>query len=361
MKLSAILVSVNIVATLPVAAQAADGAVSDKAQWLKQNLSRVDKSPPPGERKIALSGVSDAGLGRQPRLRPFMPNRKLPSKRDLELALVAQQGQLDEGRLSSQAVSGQGALCGQVSTFAVQQETSAYSKIPASLSSAYDKVSRFGRRPAPRVTPGQSPSLPGQVASAPGPRSAIPRIPEPSELNNNVWPVLPQPPGEHLVRQSGALLMQAPVLTPDEKQMYDELVELNRSGRLQKQLSAGFNAQSQPSEQPVAAAPSDPGPPPFPLNMLPSGALKGLLGRSRPNIEAPRAYFGSWHKSASLSQLPETGFHSNITHKFTGRYLSHYAPAQTKTRKVEYYSVSQTASAATYRQPTIAMYPPYGQ
>src|SRR5262249_22172118 len=103
MKLSAILVSVNIAATVPIAAQAAEEAVSDKADWLKQNLASIDKTGKTEKSRISLS-VSDVSARTSTiKLRPFVANRKLPSKRDIELQLSAQQARLDERNLASQA------------------------------------------------------------------------------------------------------------------------------------------------------------------------------------------------------------------------------------------------------------------
>src|SRR5262249_50783847 len=117
-------VSVNIAAVIPIVSQlashAADGAVSDKTQWLKENLASM------GERKAVKLKAQTASLAESlpkssdlpegltttkqlTRLRPFMANRKLASQKELEQSLVAQTPQL-AGQPSSQ-------LNGKISTF----------------------------------------------------------------------------------------------------------------------------------------------------------------------------------------------------------------------------------------------------
>src|SRR5262245_3290330 len=124
MKLSAaILVSVNLVAAMPAACQAADGTVSDKAEWLKSNLAAMESAPKqepvrPELRKVSLS---DAGLARQPvkgapRVKAFVANRRLPSRRELYASmptLTAQQPTMGQLQDPSGAP-----LSGQVSAYA---------------------------------------------------------------------------------------------------------------------------------------------------------------------------------------------------------------------------------------------------
>ena len=100
MKLSRFLVSVNLAAVIPIVTQvaghAADKAVSDKTQWLKENLASM------GEASVKLKAQtaslaksasvpksSDLSLGlttskQLGKLSPFVPNRKLPTKKELE-------------------------------------------------------------------------------------------------------------------------------------------------------------------------------------------------------------------------------------------------------------------------------------
>lgn len=377
MKLSAIFVSVNIMAALPVAASAAEEAVSDKAEWLKQNLAALDQTKKSERCKFSLSDPNAGSRARTGRLRPFVPNRKLLSKRDMEMALIAQQARLDERNLATSMMAQQPApLAGQVSAFGNQNDQSAYNQIPSGLSCQYEKVTRKGR-PAQRAIPGQVPSLPGQVAYLQSQAAAIPRIPEPpmermveqptrARANNMFGQQLK--PGEHMVRQTGALIVQTPSLTADEQQMYDELMQMKQQNGIQH-FAGNVEQRAQPTQmfQPaiIAAPPrQDPGPPPFPLNMLPEGALKELVGHRRPHTNAPPAYFGSWHRPVSLSNLPECGFHSNISHKVSGKYFPHYAPGArrayhmpqqpTKRRKIDYPSVA-------YSQPEVLLYPPYSR
>jgi hypothetical protein len=370
---------------MPAAANAADEAVSDKAEWLKQNLAALDKNKKPESRKISLSDADLQPVRKANRLRPFVPGRKLPTRRELDLQLAAQQARLDERKAQAFMVEQPPSLAGQVQAFASQPDTSAYAQIPASIATQYEKLTTKTKRPAAPAIAGQVPTLPGQVAYVPASGSAIPRMPLPEppgcQANARMEAATtarsfeqPLKPGEHVVRQTGALLVQAPVLTPDQQEMMDELLQYNK-GRGDQRFVDLPNGARQPAavaapvpaqmfQAPVMAAPpSDAGPPPFPLNMLPEGALKQLVGgrTSRPHIDAPPCYFGSWHKPVSFSNLPEAGFHSNIaSRRITGKCYGHYAPtvgqgtprlAQTRRRRFEYASSSQ---------PEIAMYPPYG-
>src|SRR5262249_7358395 len=103
MKKSTFFVSLRLT---PVAAllfqgrsHAAEEALSDKAQWLKENLAILDNeqvsspSKPSRHRLTALKPHMDIrplSIDGEP-LRPFVPDRKLPSQRELdEAALVAQ-------------------------------------------------------------------------------------------------------------------------------------------------------------------------------------------------------------------------------------------------------------------------------
>ncbi|GEM_PF-2860759 len=379
MKLSAILVSVNIVAAMPVAARAADEAVSDKASWLKQNLASLEKTKKPVPRQVSLSDCSVARTAATVRLRPFVANRRLPSRHELEMQLVSQQAKLDDSRLAAdtRATDAGRSLTGQVSTCSMQLDPSPYSQIPASLSADTERGRRKARRPAPRAIPGQEPSLPGQVNYLQARAAAIPRIPDPPSAASCAPLRIPEPArafnqqltaGEHIVRQSGALLVQAPVLSPDEKEMFGELMRLNQPGQSAEFVDLpGCGAAR-------AAVPlrPDPGPPPFPLNMLPESALKDLIGRGRNKIDAPPCYFGSWHRPVADRNLPEAGFHSHITRKVTGRSFQGYAPivarysaacpAVRRPRGETPASLSGhgvfTYTAAA--QPGVAMYPPYG-
>src|SRR5262249_1963539 len=124
-----------------------------------------------------------------------------------------------------------------------------------------------------------------------------------------------------VIKQTGALLVQAPVLTPDEQSMLDELVLLNRPGK-----SAGFqdlpgSSANSPESFEAMPAPAQPiettharpdiGPPPFPLNLLPEDQLKEFIrGRRNNQVAAPPSYFGSWHKQSTIANLPPSGFHS---------------------------------------------------
>jgi hypothetical protein len=100
------------------------------------------------------------------------------------------------------------------------------------------------------------------------------------------------------------------------------------------------------------------GPAPFPLNMLPQDQLKDFIkARARNRIQAPKAYFGSWH-SEGAHNLPTAGFHSNIHSK--GFSTGSYSPpppriamnqAPTKPAASRTTQVSQLRNRSNQQQP----------
>ncbi len=99
----------SLVLFSPLASQASDNTLSDKTQWLTSSLDETERSNAKEPILKALSAVEDARpAGKSiivrsvdnPRyavkLRPFIAHRKLPSRRDLELALQAEQARMAE-------------------------------------------------------------------------------------------------------------------------------------------------------------------------------------------------------------------------------------------------------------------------
>lgn len=338
MKLSAILVSVNLVA-LPVAAQAAEEAVSDKGEWLKLRLAAIGQAGKPEPSKVSML---DPGISpKMAKIRNFMPNRHLPRRSEVA-ALVAQKPRLDPTvpAVEFQALTPRldGPLTGQVSTYARQPQP-AGSK-PAIRS--YPRGVGFQRQPAIPVkpaaaaVPGQVPTLPGQVLAL-GSNPALPVIPMPAgdyrPAALNYSNVLPSPPpsretragdGETAVNEAEALLVQPPVLTAEQQSLVDELVELNRPGRaLEFQDLPGRHSSADAHSLALLTAQPRPeiGPPPFPLNLLPEDALKDFIRGSRRQAGAPPQSFGSWHRQSTNSHWPPAGFHSYLAERrFPGRY-----------------------------------------
>ncbi len=333
MKFSAILFSVNLVAvTMPLAAQAAEEAVSDKADWLKKSIAAIETTRKPSSRKVSLSdpGITTVAAKAQ-KLRPFVANRKLPSAHDLELSAL-------RPRLDTSIAP---TLTAQQPTLGVTDKPLAAQISAYAIESSYNDARRATAPlpAAPRAVPGHQPSLPGQVAARRTSAPVIPVIPEPP-----VTAAAPpaymnlQPPGapklsrlpasiqpERLLKQAGALLVQAPALSPDERHLVDELVELNKPGHSKDfiDVQSGQPVVVPSAAEDMPAAPQAPvageseiGPPPFPLNLLPQDQLKEFVGRRKQQkLSAPHVYFGSWHRQISAqapAALPYAGFQTHL-------------------------------------------------
>lgn len=351
MKFSALLLALNLIAAIPLAAVASDGAVSDKAEWLKQNLAAIDQSKVSVSHKLTTSDAGARSSAKKAQFRPFVANRKLPSQRDLVLQLTAQQAKLDERMYAAQG----NPLSGQISEYATQSDPNSYTQGQAGFSRRGDRVTAAAGRSTPRR------------AASPSAGMSFPRIPEPPVSACSQEQVRP---GEHMVRQAGALLVQAPVLAPDEQQMWDELKQFSQQNRQQQSFEQPA-APRMPVEQPVAPMQTrvDPGPPPFPLNLLPAPALKELVGHKRARINAPPSYFGSWHRTAAGNALPGSGFHSYLTpRRAVARCFARYAPVSghftsrpARVARQRFEAPAVASAPVAFRQPQVAMYAPYGQ
>ncbi|MBI4534445.1 MAG: hypothetical protein HY711_10920 [Candidatus Melainabacteria bacterium] len=377
MKLSALLLSINIVAAMPQLAQAGEQTVSDKADWLRRNLKAMETIGSASTCKLSMSIPSVPKKTKTVKLRSFVPNRPLVRQKDLETYLVAQQARLDScppaktayapytGQLNNSSV-----LSGLVSTYSFASEPRLPQSEPAhKMCQAKFVKSQF---------PAQQPTLPGQVSAMSSLHAPIPAIPEPPRTtvsktvpNTATSSIEPTSrPVEQVLSQAGALLVQAPVLSPDEQLLLDELVKLNRPGKFtQYQDISGTQEQVElPMTSMTEAQPHhDPGPPPFPLSLLPEDAIKDLMHRG-PNkhINAPPAYFGSWHSKVSLSSLPKARFNSHIGLKQSPT-NNQYAPIkyqvsqhlrQDKRSGLSVASISQTRARSAY-QAAVLVYPSY--
>ncbi len=333
-------------------------------------------------RKITLSSNQAAGGGTTVRLRPFIPNRYLPSERELQKALVAEKARFD---LSADAPSPEPApqgiaevpLSGGVSGYWARQAPSAYDqylqKLPSAAARQIKSAAMAVAKRGARVLPGQEPVLPETFAQAP---PVLPFIPEPP-ASRAASPIVPDFSLSMPVQscQSGAVsasrrspqsssscLVQAPVLSPQESAMLDRQVELNKPGY----SCQSFNGDMSGS---VMDNPSNgAGPPPFPLNLLPMNAMQNLsASRGQHRSPAAQARFGSWHSGASL---PESGFHSYLPRRpvATFNYVRVSASTSAVNRKVSarkkntrLVSSRTVMDKASPRQTqlTVAAYPPY--
>lgn len=335
MKLSALLVTVNLVA-IPIAAQAAEEAISDKAEWIKRNLACTDNTLTKSQRKVSLSDPGVYAKGKRTSLQPFVPNRHLPSKRELETVLLAQQAHLDTtGTLpnsirlvAQQPITEASWLEGQISAYSLT------GKLPATSTSSYPKG--FGYQAGNgKATSNKPRAMSGQVATikttpevnlnpaAPHPTAYLPDAVRDTQFNQETAAHGLNNPASSLGLSKH--LVEEPSLSKDEQSMLDELVELNYPGRFaQFQELPGRATTTFAENQPAGIAQNTPaaniassteiGPPPFPLNLLPQEALQDLIGKkNRRHVNAPRAYFGSWHNPIAYSHLPPAGFVSHIT------------------------------------------------
>lgn len=358
-------------------AQAAEQAVSDKVDWLKQNLAAVGETPKAPARKISLSEMPARTNGKK--LRPFMPGRPLPRERDMQ----AQRARYDNSLMAAQnaGLVAQQPMMGQVDG-PLTAQISAYS-MPLSQPVVRRPVSP--RLPAaPRAVPGHIPTLPGQVAASPLSPGAQ-RIPEPPPPPPPVTvyapstvpqPIRPQAvpqnlQAERIVKHAGALLVQAPVLTPDQRAMVEQLIELNRPGNnanafidiqngQQVVIPQDTSSLDVPVEVPQQRmhAESTAGPPPFPLNLLPEATLKDFVGRKRAAVSAPPAYFGSWHQSGHSRNLPYAGFASHMgSRQILATHFSQRSPVVKK--PIQRGASKKYRQAAIAPMPTVATYGPY--
>ncbi len=317
---SAFLVGVNVAATLSVAAQhpalAQDGKPLATTDFLKSTLAKtaapvaLDAMPAKSlsvynvtPRKVSLSEPKAVATRKAlattaggVKLRPFVPNRKLPSSNDLSANLVSETALMDysnqpqtlDGGVSEYSTyyADESAMTPRAKYSVKQQQRRADS---ARLHGAAKVASTYVRTTAPRAVPGASPAVPGQVGlpcadagfTVPPPPPAIsmrqsaPPLPHAADLQKRMQPPAPQvqpqfsaaPP----VMQEAPL--QPPRLSPQEQLEMNKLVE-------NACIQQGIN----PNAVGTAANPdlySRVGAPPFPLSLIPEPMMKDFLKGAR--------------------------------------------------------------------------------
>lgn len=384
---------------MPAAASAAESAVSDKAEWLKTKLAAMEEAPRQAARKASLSQIETRTSTQAARVKAFVPNRRLPRAKELDPQLISQQGRLDSARAVSLVAQTPVVaqpdypLSGQVSAYSIQPAA----PVTSTAAKAYPPGVGYQRaagklpvKPAQRSIPGQVVTLPGQIAPAAAKASPIPVIPEPPQLASSMPPTIPAPPRDVAVAAEAntgsltsvaATVCPSPSLSADQQQMLDELVALNRPGKSPRfvdpyarglpqslPLSAPMSVQASQAAVADASMRRDPGPPPFPLNLLPPEALNELVGRNRhrARCDAPPQYFGSWHHpvAQAATNLPQAGFRSYSMSRMST--VSTYAtyhhvspPARTRTIKRKSAVVQPVKTAAEPQRTRIMMYEPY--
>jgi len=353
----------------PLAVQA--GTRSDKTQWLTNNLERATPAkqttlfkserssitlkalPAREDRRASINSItvtSCEDASKVIKLRPFLANRKLPSRRELESALVEQKAKLAEQETAR--------LSGQVSTFVVGNDNSDQAlNTPFHMSAPQARIYQASSRNATNRAYTRSLA----TKSAPQGFSFMRRAEQqllssmmPHEANTSSVnaPVLNTP-------VTSVSLTNTPALTQAATTMQATDFPVANFPATSLPMMAAPLMNSSSSAMP-SGFPSDPiqfnttqasgfgsaGPPPFPLNLLPEAALKQLirsLACSAPshNNNAPKTFFGCWHNNSRLgdashigswhndyqtSNLPYAGFQSHLhpVHLYTTQRISTY-------------------------------------
>lgn len=359
MKVSAVLVGVNVAATLSVAAQHPACAqdqhpTGGTAAFLKSTLSDAvapapislsaapaqglstssSKTPLSNPRSVATRKAlaQDTGV----KLRPFQPNRRLPSKRELEAAkLAAQAPQMDytpPAQAQPQTTTLDGGVA-EYSNFYLSDtpdvSLSARAKYAVKqaqkkgnsqrLQNAAKVASSFVRQVAPRAVPGMSPVVPGSVG-LPCAETAYGNFQNPVQMHREVpqHQMMQQMPRQQMPMQFAQQApvappapMQPPRLSPQEQLEMNKLVD-------NACIENGINPHAT-----GAAADSlyaRVGAPPFPLSLIPEDTMKGFLKGARTRkspIEGSNLSMASGGGVGSGvgmggggGRLPAAGFHS---------------------------------------------------
>jgi hypothetical protein len=327
------LICLQFVAYLP--AYADDSQAS--ASWIKQSLSKMaTKAKPKSGNKTASAA--------EPAMMPFVPNRHLPSQHEL---IMAEQARYDESSGTQTVLQRQSP---RFDNLPLSATVSAYGApaVPAPISDSetrawQDEAAATLRRNRVKVAHKHVKAAPGEART---------------------YQAVTASAGRQEIRQTGALLISSPMITPDERTMVDGANQMTGGGDAQGDdigrslLNANDNSQTGENSEFGSA-----GPPPFPLNLIPPQALHDLIARGHhTKIDAPPVFFGSWHQTQAQS-LPSGGFHSNIGGRsFGASHFTSYAPAfrpfrsslhKCRTRKV--------LARVEHAQPTVLTYPAYSR
>lgn len=414
MKLSALLLSVNIAASIPIAfcqmAPAAEEGVADTGDWLKSNLASIKKGKadlPTSRLKVTMPEKISSGDksfdAYVARLKPMHKAHKLPSQRDLDMHLISQTPRMgtDPSQLNGNVSQSQ--YSDYPTSGAYRQPQSLANSVPRSLSNPDSTSFKSSAVAMARQAIAGAHHL-GAAPSAKNIKSAKRGA---QSLQDRMDDWLGQPKGdEKMIAQAGATLVQAPVMPQNFAPLTAKEADLERQLGM-PMGSAGLQPQQ-----------SSAGPAPFPLNLVPEAQLKNFIrggrgsgamgagamssgsmssgamgagamgagamgagamgggalnaglaqGNMRP--KAPKAFFGSWH--GSNHNLPKAGFRSNI-------YGAHYAQQHnvvqmrpknrySKGPKVVARAVTKTApraasqsnySVQAHLPPQVASYGPY--
>lgn len=329
----------------PLASQAADEAVSDKADWLKKSLASVGETQ---EKPVTLS-IADlpAPSKRKSQLRAFKANRHLPRKSDL--STMARLDGAEEDSLATKmiVVEDKSPLAGQVS---LNRSEDFSLKAVVAHAKAIKKHTGF----------------------------VIPEPPK-TAVNRNVNPLITSLPNNVL----NDVDITGKAETAKTDSMMPSVKERELMAKLSEQMTSGDADVSDDNVETFSAdslselkaqdetAQSSAGPAPFPLNLLPQQALKSLItGGKRTPIATNPARFGSWRNaiqgqgvvaSAARAALPPAGFVSHIRRTAISRAAS-YAPryAHAAIAQPSARSLAGTVKQIAVRQvDNLARYAPY--
>lgn len=318
---------------------------SDKTQWLRSSLAQTSQSKNglialkalsakqdvlPKDNSIIVSCSDDPNHA--VKLRPFMANRKLPTRRELELALVEQKAKLAEENNSR--------LNGQISTFVIDRgsiqnrsfgntRTSAphraISHLNNNLSGTHQitkksnqsNFSFMKQAEQQLLSTGKSETVKSNslITNSGMNPSVISAVQMQRPVSSSVLPV----PSNNLFTSvppntaSSGLPTAGSSEIPSDNSGPSPFSLPRPTANVHNQISAGFGSA---------------GPPPFPLNLLPEASLKQLirsLAGQRYRNTSQQVAFGSWHSAAPLQSvstgknkgLPYGGFQSHLPQRLT--------------------------------------------
>lgn len=382
MKVSAVLVGVNVAATLSVAAQGQACANDGTAAFLKDSLTQLKAEPAlslsAAPKSLTGSSVPQKSIRRSStkmslsdpqavatrstlagtggvKLRPFNPNRKLPTRRELEVAFQAEQASYDTTPIQEPDAPLTGGVAEYASPYYVSSEyadpyVSARGKRALSAqerratSARVNKAARtatsFVRKAAPRVVPGAMPAVPGQ-AGFPCAQAPVQNF-EPVGMNPQMaqMQMMQQQQMQQQMMQQ-QMAVQAPIeaplappnLSPQQQAEMNRLIQAActraNGGIPGMNFSPSLLQQNmmQQQQQGQGDLYQRIGPPPFPLSLIPEPALKDFVrgGKTqKSSVAAAAAHpggFGAWHGagmgmgatttgSAISQSLPRAGFRS---------------------------------------------------
>jgi hypothetical protein len=332
MKLSNLLGSIQQAAVIALilqnSASAAEEALSDKAQWLKENLAALDGSQVASYAQtvpLGLSGnksptlaslkslppkldTSHSDMTGQPVLLPF---HKLPTRKEYEAALLARKAKLaEEASQSSQSFqTGQtpNKLMGEISAFLNSDANGGTTNSNPYISSA---TARAHLRTRPSAVQPKLAMYAAADRNTPSLSNQSPALPTIAEVNGEqanpqamTQSSVPAQVGFPLMQKAERYLFDQPPASPEDRAMIDHYAS----------MEIGDGADDADNGSAASA-----GPPPFPLNLLPQASLKqlvhGIAQVQRPQRHGPGASFGGWRHPGSAPMLmaqpaaPAAGF-----------------------------------------------------